>query len=1109
MNNEPKAGPGIDPEMLAAYIDHRLTPEQRAVVEAQLAKDPEGYELLANTLKALDDETIGVLEVAEPRQVPKSPAVPFVPKAKRAPMVRWAIAGGVLAAAAAIVLVVRVQPEWLQRLRGDDVDPMLARLVQAVGDERRIEPRLTGGFRHAPVLGVTRGGAITDNLALVAAAGELQQQAAVAPTFGNLHGWGVAAILVGRFDEGVVALEQASALAPSDARVLADLSGAYLARAQAMNRAEDLPRALAAADRALRIDDALLEARFNRALSLELLHLVDQADQAWRDYADRDPSAWGDEARRRSIRPRASAGDQEWQDQVAAAERPQSDLRSLVQRFPERTLKLGEFEWPGRWAAAVLARDSAQQRHWLARLQELGAALEASIGDPIVARFAAFATSADASTTAVVVTDYVAARRLAEDYRFLDAARALAAVADRMQAQANPLAVIALLESGGAFRSARQIDQVVAILPRILDGAQPYPSARAKAHRLAGLVEVARGHYTDALSEYGLAIDGFRSAGLHLTESQTSILIAEALRVVGSKELWNYQALALRTAELGATPRELQPVFFTAGVSSLLEDLPEAAVYFFDAMIAEAEKVGVSAAIAEARLSRARAYLMMNEPAGLEADLAAANQLLDSSEASPHAEFVRGEWGAVRAEQLARLDPPAAIAASESALAYATRTRRSSLIPRVRLAQGRALAILGRRAEAASAFEAGITAFEGQWANVAQDALRVSYFDRAWDLYGDLASLRAEMGETSEALATLERSQARSLLAARNRPGREWSQVRLESALRPDAAVIYWMPAERLTYAWIVRRSGTRMFSVPIGRAEISRVPSDSIAALQRLGTRLIEPLAPLLADTAAIGFVAPARLSQVPWASVQLPSGQSLIDTSSVQLLPNALIALNSAEASFGDARVLVVAAGSDLRDGIVKLPDLPRAQEEATAVASNYRHATLLVNQAATPADVTRGWSTHSIFHFAGHAVSNEATPELSRLVLSNGAAISARDLQELDSASVKLAVLTACSTASGAIVRSEGSLGIARMLLSKGVEAVIATLYPVSDLVASRFGTLFHERLARGLSVGHALQETQRALKSDGRFNDNDWSGFVLVGGSGLFFQGRKSE
>jgi hypothetical protein len=291
--------------MLAAYIDQRLPPDARAAVEAQLATDPDTYELLVELIhakEALKDAAPAAepADAAEGRPEEQATVVPLVPKPARTRT--WAIAGGVLAAAAALVLVVRLQPDLLPWSRGGaGVDPQLAKLVAAVGEERYIEARLTGGFKYGPLRSATRGAASTQDLALLSAAAELQARASSNPSAANLRSAAAAHLMLANDDEAVAMLEQAAAKAPADAAVLADLSAAYLTRAERRSRPEDVPLALAAADRAIAADAGALEALFNRALALQRLRRDAEAREAWLNYAARDRSAWGDDARRRSV----------------------------------------------------------------------------------------------------------------------------------------------------------------------------------------------------------------------------------------------------------------------------------------------------------------------------------------------------------------------------------------------------------------------------------------------------------------------------------------------------------------------------------------------------------------------------------------------------------------------------------------------------------------------------------------------------------------------------------------------------------------------------------------------------------------------------------------
>jgi tetratricopeptide (TPR) repeat protein len=300
MSHEPKASKGIDPVMLAAYIEKKLPPEQRAAVEAQLATDPDSYAVLVEAMRALDaigDES-DVPKVPGVPDVPRAPVVPMVPKAT-ASTTRLLVTGGVVAMAAAIVLVL-MQPAFLQRYLGTDVDSRFERLVAAVGEERYVEPRLSGNFayggRRSELRGESR--SAQSNVSLLTAAEAAEQAAAASPTSGNLHVWGVAQLLLGRHDDAIDTLLKAIAAPAPDARMQSDLAAAYLDRAARTNDNADRVAALEHADAALAVERSSLPAAFNRALALEGLGRSSEALSAWQYFVSLDPqTGWADEAR--------------------------------------------------------------------------------------------------------------------------------------------------------------------------------------------------------------------------------------------------------------------------------------------------------------------------------------------------------------------------------------------------------------------------------------------------------------------------------------------------------------------------------------------------------------------------------------------------------------------------------------------------------------------------------------------------------------------------------------------------------------------------------------------------------------------------------------------
>ena len=181
-----------------------------------------------------------------------------------------------------------------------------APLLAATESGRPVLPRLTGGFAWAPLDEPLRSldsraapGAEPGRWRYFAAAEEVRKGAEAAADAEGIGALGAANLMVGNVDEAVALLERAVAREPSDARLRSDLAAALIARGMAREGTDDLARALESASSALTLSTDLPEARFNRALALELLPLPNQARREWRQYAAADPSRWGREAEER------------------------------------------------------------------------------------------------------------------------------------------------------------------------------------------------------------------------------------------------------------------------------------------------------------------------------------------------------------------------------------------------------------------------------------------------------------------------------------------------------------------------------------------------------------------------------------------------------------------------------------------------------------------------------------------------------------------------------------------------------------------------------------------------------------------------------------------
>ena len=209
---------------------------------------------------------------------------------------RWWMGFAAAAVVVAVVAVVAVR-ERLDRFGGR---AGTAQLMALTRDDRVVEPRLSG-FRWAPYHGPTRSARPDGNVTqmrLDGAAGEAIERARRNPSSAARQTAGVAMLLAQHSEEAVALLRQAADGAPDDADTWNDLAAAQLVAAMELEQPSRLGNALAAADRALRLEPSSPEALFNRALILERLGLRDASDASWQRYLQIDSSSpWAGEAK--------------------------------------------------------------------------------------------------------------------------------------------------------------------------------------------------------------------------------------------------------------------------------------------------------------------------------------------------------------------------------------------------------------------------------------------------------------------------------------------------------------------------------------------------------------------------------------------------------------------------------------------------------------------------------------------------------------------------------------------------------------------------------------------------------------------------------------------
>ncbi len=207
------------------------------------------------------------------------------------------------------------------------------------------------------------------------------------------------------------------------------------------------------------------------------------------------------------------------------------------------------------------------------------------------------------------------------------------------------------------------------------------------------------------------------------------------------------------------------------------------------------------------------------------------------------------------------------------------------------------------------------------------------------------------------------------------------------------------------------------------------------------------------------------------------------------------------------GEAVPLARSAGggtSGRLDGMT-LPPLPFSRKEVLDIAKLFSAGAVdvLAGDAANEANIKRlSLKDYRIIHFACHGFLDERFPLRSALALSQTKASEDDGLLQMNeiyglSMNAELVVLSACQTAKGLLVGSEGPLGVARPFFFAGARSVIASLWTLNDRASVVFMGQFYKALIAGQPTIEALRSAKTSMLGSKWAHPFYWAGFMLQG------------
>jgi CHAT domain-containing protein/tetratricopeptide (TPR) repeat protein len=405
---------------------------------------------------------------------------------------------------------------------------------------------------------------------------------------------------------------------------------------------------------------------------------------------------------------------------------------------------------------------------------------------------------------------------------------------------------------------------------------------------------------------------------------------------------------------------------------------------------------------------------------------------------------------------------------------------------------------------------------------------------RARHLLNDIAELQRQADTVNTAIA-------KRALGAEGESGGRRSAI---PVIPPGTALISFWIGSGSSYAWVVLPGGEvkwARLSRPKAIADRAIEFHDSLtrfvdldvekrlAAGGRLSELVLQPIEPWLSDVRQWIVVPDGALDYVPFVALpEFADPRSFVVLRHQIALTPAAWMLGTAEPARHVAaqRGLLLVADPVYEAEDPRLPQPagapPTQIQPPAAEAAGYRRLTHAAQEVTairrefppsdvdelTGLDATRDRflasdvSRYRFIHVAVHGRVDTSVPELSALVLGSYDAhgnrvdgtVRVSDLA-LQTLHADVAVFSACDTALGKQVASEGLVGISSTVLARGARAVVGSLWPVSDEIGAELMTEFYRHLLRdSMSAPAALAVAMRSIESQPRDSDPAlWAAF----------------
>ena len=1034
---------------------------------------------------------------------------------------------------------------WRIAFYQSDVDRGLAELRLAYRGQRPVESRTTANFDYAP-FSVTRGNAfpISDEKAQRRAELLLSEAAKNPSNIQAHHSLGLLYLADKKYDKALDEFNFALKLAPNNPKLHSDAGAALLEKAKQAETekkfdeaGENFPLALKSVNRALELDNSLLEALFNKALILQKMQITNQAREAWEKYLEKDSaSPWAEEARKnlRMLAGRSSVQkdkSQILQDFLTAFQR-RDDARGWEIVSQTKELITGAMLAPqltGKFLEAKQQSREKEANEILSTFVYLGELEKHNAGDSYFAELADYYSKTNQTQHDKLL---LATAGMQNGYELLLKSSWSDALKIFQQTKDN------FSEAGNDWESQiaeYQISYCLTQLNKIKESNERLMTlsdlSEKKNHKwLRSLADGWIGSNYNLLGEHSKAITYDQKSLQTASEISDTYNLQKSFNQL-TNEYWLinnkrktlssvYQSLNVGNSYYLSSRQRGRNLLFAAESFYRLK--------FYDAAIAFArEEVDVAQNELKSLGARHAAHnhlaIIFSEakkyPEAFQ-QIEASFQLADSfpDESTKQKQIAKTRLILAHLQKAAN-NCREAIENYNQVIGYYENTEFA--VNNYEARKGRLLCYATQKDDSAVSKEIPelFKSFD-DFRQKLKESERNSFFDTEQEVY-DIAAGYAytRLQDTEQAFDYAENSRARSLLDLINTNSPQPIVLsELRPKIPPGVEMIYYAVLADKLLIWQI--SGTKFITAEksIKADELDNKiqnytklltdREDSRNAAKELYEILIEPIESTLETNKSLCVIADKALFRVPFASLVSPrTDKYLIEDYTLLYAPSATIFVNETEiagqkAAERNETILSVGNPAFSRKEYPELDDLPDAAREAREIALLYDDAPkIFLEKEASKQRIADSLNEADVLHFAGHYVPNSKSPSLSKLLLTSGD-LTVEEIMQRKLTRARLIILSACETGVEGFYNGEGMIGASRAFLASDIPLVIASQWSVDSTATTELMIKFHRfRKRQSLPTIAALRRAQMEMLRGENPHFRQpfyWAGFLPIGG-----------